>query len=93
MGPAQRLNQETFPVVYHLNMHNLYIPEGAQPESFFYYDYALGEWFWTSPAYWPFLYQFAGGNSRWLYYFTNTASPSRWYYNPNTGGYLFESQL
>ncbi|NBD39137.1 MAG: hypothetical protein GVY10_11270 [Verrucomicrobia bacterium] len=84
------LKQETFPYVFHLNMHNLYIADGSKPESFYSFDYGIGEWFWFSPATFPYVYLIEGGESRWLYYFTNTVSPNRWYYDTSTGGYLQE---
>ncbi|MEX0331196.1 MAG: hypothetical protein AB3N64_07215 [Puniceicoccaceae bacterium] len=85
------MNQDKFPVVFHLNMHNIYIPEGASPDSFFYFDYALGEWFWSAPAYWPYVYRFEGGQGTWYYYFETTTTPNRWYFSLSSGEYLHES--
>ena len=84
------LNQESFPYVYHLNMRSLYLADGSRPESLYSFDYGVGEWFWFSPASYPYVYLMEGSESRWLYYFTNTVSPNRWYYDTSTGGYLKE---
>jgi len=87
------LNQDKFPFVFHVNMSDLYIAEASTPESYYYYDYALGKWFWTSPAFWPYLYLLDGSASRWLYYFEGSTSPQRWYYDPATGAYIQEPGL
>lgn len=87
------LNQDKFPFVFHVNMSDLYIAEASTPDSYYYYDYALGKWFWTSPAFWPYIYLMEGAASRWLYYFEGSTSPERWYYDPATGAYIQEPGL
>jgi len=87
------LNQDNFPFVFHLNMSDLYIDEASDPGSLFYFDYAIGEWFWSSPAFWPYLYLLDGASSRWLFYYEGSTAPERWYYDPSTDSYLQEGDV
>jgi hypothetical protein len=87
------MNQRDFPRVLHANMGDIHVPEGTQPESFFYYDYAFGKWFWTAPSVWPYVLQYRNGGSRWLYYYQDTATPNRFYHDPATGSILQEAGL
>lgn len=87
------LNQAAFPFVFHLKMANLYIPENTTPGSFFFYDYAIGSWFWTTPAFWPHLYRFNGTPSGWLFYLEESSSPGRWFYDPATASWIQEGSL
>lgn len=87
------LNDEDFPFVFHLNMLDLYIDEVSTPDSLFYLDYSLGAWCWSSPDFWPFIFTFEGNTGRWLYYFTSTSAPNRWFYDPASGSYLLEAEM
>ena len=53
-------------------------------ESTYFYDHAMGAWWWTSSTVYPSLYRFTDGS--WLWYQEGTKGP-RWFNNLSEGGW------
>lgn len=64
-------------------------------EDFYFWDYGLQSWIWTSASLYPNIYEYREG--RWLYYTLGSTFPVRWFYyhgylglNDPFGGYFNE---
>jgi hypothetical protein len=68
-------------ILYHFDMgYEAFLPGSGG--SIYFYDFASGHWWYTSPSLFPNLYDFALGT--WIYYFPNTTNP-RYFSNLTTG--------
>jgi len=71
------------PWVFHAKHGFLFYSEGLTTDSMFFYDDAMGAWWWTSESIYTYIYVFdppadrAGTNieSAWLWYFEDNTSP------------------
>jgi hypothetical protein len=76
-------NTTSVPWVFHNEHGFLFFSEGLTTDSMFFYDDAMGAWWWTSESNYPYLYVFdppadrAGTNieSAWLWYFEDSQGP------------------
>lgn len=87
------------PWIYHAEHGYLYFAQGQTAASQFFYDDAMGAWWWTSESNYPYLYVFdppvdlAGTphESVWLYYFQPSRSPRSFgiVAGARAGGFLY----
>ncbi len=66
--------------IYHNHLGWLY-PYGTSTDSIWFYDPAMGAFWWTSASTYPYLYRASDG--AWLFYEEGSSNP-RWFYNFNT---------
>jgi hypothetical protein len=82
-----------FPVVYHADMGWEYFIDANDGQgSAYLFDFASGDWWYTSPQLFPYLYDFTLG--AWLYYYPDVSNPGhytsnpRYFYNFGTGNII-----
>ena len=81
-----------FPWIWHYNNGWLWCDMGDESYGLYYYDQALGCWFWTSESYYPWVYAFSpiGG---WLWIDAGRLPGHRLFFVHSTGKWITESDL
>jgi hypothetical protein len=69
-------NTDNSPWIYHSTLGWLY-PYGTSTDSIWFYDPAMGGFWWTSRTAYPFIYSLKDG--AWLYYTVGSSNPRRFY--------------
>jgi hypothetical protein len=59
--------------------------------SIYFYDFATGRWWYTSPSLFPYLYDFT--LKAWIYYFPSTTNPGHYTTNPRYFSNLTTGQV
>ncbi|HYA35390.1 MAG TPA: S53 family peptidase, partial [Candidatus Binataceae bacterium] len=79
--PFGYYNYNFYPWLFHGDLGFEYFVDGRSSSGGIYlYDQSLGQWFYTDPASFPFLYNFAAG--AWYYYFPDSNNPGHYLTNP-----------
>ena len=73
-------NTSFAPWIYHTD-HGWMYPVGIDTSSIWFWDNAMGAWWWTAATVYPFVYR--SSDSTWMFYVVNSAGP-RWFYNYRT---------
>jgi hypothetical protein len=77
--------------LYHADLGDEYVTEGATSGSLYMYDFTSGHWWYTSASLFPDLYDFT--LNAWIYYFPNTSSPGHYTTNPRYFSNLTTGQI
>jgi len=82
----------SFPWLYHADMEWEYFIPGSTGNGAYLYDNLLGQWFYTDPLHFPFLYNFSA--AAWYWYEPAQSNPGhytsnpRWFANMSTGTWI-----
>jgi hypothetical protein len=77
-------------VLYHFDMgYEAFIPDSGG--SIYFYDFASGHWWYSSPSLFPYVYDFT--LNAWLYYFPDTKNPGHYTTNPRYFSNLNTGQI
>lgn len=70
-----------FPWIYHMDLGYEFLIDAADGAAGVYsYDYSSGDWWYSSPTLFPYVYDFA--LNAWLWYYPNTNEPGHYTTNP-----------
>ncbi|MDR3569128.1 MAG: SBBP repeat-containing protein [Syntrophobacteraceae bacterium] len=78
-----RFNTGCSPWIYHAQ-HGWLYPYGTSIDSIWFYDSAMGGFWWTSATVYPYVYRASDG--AWLYYVVGSSKP-RWFFNFSTNSW------
>lgn len=79
--PFGYYNYNFYPWLFHQDLGFEYFGDAQNPAAgICLYDPGLGQWFYTAPAIFPFLYNYAAG--AWYYYFPDNKRPGHYLTNP-----------
>jgi hypothetical protein len=74
-------NYQFFPIVYHYDLgFESFVDANDGKQGAYFYDFATGHWFYTTPSLFPYLYDFTLNN--WLYYLADSSNPGHYTSNP-----------
>lgn len=79
---------DSYPWIYHFDLGFEYVFDGHdQQNSVYLYDWSSGSFWYTTPALFPYIYDFSLGS--WLYYYSDSQRPDHYTSNPR---YFYETR-